>query len=100
MLDGAARSEIDVREVWTDVGDDEKNEISNMTMTDTQLRLAPIYADEILPLELFMARTGLRKSSIRRMRRDGFVVRRVGRRSFVKGGDFIAWYDQHAPTIA
>jgi hypothetical protein len=53
--------------------------------------LAIIIADAVYPLEVFKVRTGLETASIRNMRRQGFVVRRIGRRSFVSGREFIAW---------
>jgi hypothetical protein len=69
-------------------------------MTTTHLQLEPIIADAIYPLPEFMRRTGLQKQSIREMRRTGLIVRRIGRRSYVRGADFIAWYSEHAPKVA
>jgi hypothetical protein len=62
-------------------------------------QLAPIAADSIYPLDCFMRRTGLAKSAIRAMRRNGFVVRRIGRRSYVWGRDFQDWVENHAEII-
>jgi hypothetical protein len=60
--------------------------------------LAPILADAVYPLDDFKLRTGLETASIRRMRRSGLIVRRIGRRSYVRGSDFLAWYE-NAPQV-
>lgn len=62
-------------------------------------QLAPIVADAIYPLPIFMKRTGLAKAAIRTMRRNGLTVRRIGVRSYIKGADFIHWFDNHAEEI-
>ena len=60
--------------------------------------LAPIVAEAVYPLDDFKRRTGLESASIRKMRQQGFVVRRIGRRSFVRGMDFLAWCE-NAPQV-
>ena len=62
------------------------------------VRLAPIVADAVYPLSDFKRRTGLEASSIRKMRQQGLVIRRIGRRSFVLGSDFLAWCE-NAPQV-
>jgi hypothetical protein len=62
--------------------------------------LAPIAANEIYPLAVFKRRTGLESASLREMRRNGFVMRRIGRRSFVRGSDFLSWYDNAKQVTA
>jgi hypothetical protein len=61
--------------------------------------LTPIVADAVYPLPDFKRRTGLESASIRKMRQQGFVVRRIGRRSYVRGSDFLAWYE-NAPKVS
>ena len=60
--------------------------------------LAPIMAEAVYPLEDFKQRTGLESASLRKMRRQGLVVRRIGRRSYVLGRDFLAWFET-APQV-
>jgi hypothetical protein len=73
-------------------------------MTDdvlkTDEKIAPIIGDAIYPLPLFMKHTGLAKSAIRMMRRSGLIVRRVGRRSYIRGRDFCSWFDDHAEQVS
>jgi hypothetical protein len=61
--------------------------------------LAPIVADAVYPLDDFKRRTGLESASIRKMRQRGLIVRRIGRRSYVRGSDFLAWYE-NAPQVS
>jgi hypothetical protein len=70
----------------------------SVAIAPKQSTLAPIAADVVYPLEDFKLRTGLESASIRKMRRHGFVVRRIGRRSFVSGREFIAWAE-NAPQV-
>ena len=70
---------------------------SSTTTPTTQLE--PIVQDAIYPLSTFMLRTGLQKSAIRQMRRQGLIVRRIGRRSYIRGSDFLAWYDACAEKV-
>ena len=62
--------------------------------------LQPITENAVYPLSTFMRRTGLAKSAIRQMRRQGLIVRRIGRRSYIRGSDFLAWYDACAEKVA
>jgi hypothetical protein len=61
--------------------------------------LAPLRADEIYPLSIFMQKTGLGSKAMRMARKAGLVVRRVSTRSYVKGADFSQWLDSQ-PSIA
>ena len=61
--------------------------------------LAPIVANAVYPLEVFKRYTGLEKASIRKMRGQGFSVRKIGKRHFVIGSDFLAWYET-APMVS
>lgn len=62
--------------------------------------LAPIIADAVYPLEVFKRRTGLETASIRKMRRSGLVVRRIGRRSYLRGSDFLSWFENAPQVVA
>lgn len=62
--------------------------------------LGPIFANAIYPLSEFMRLTGLRTASIREMRRVGLIVRRIGRRSYIRGSDFLSWYEKQAEIVA
>ena len=54
--------------------------------------LGPIRGDDTAyPLPVFASLTGLQTTGIRRARRRGLVVRRVGRRAYVVGADWIAF---------
>ncbi len=52
-----------------------------------------IRADCAYPLEDFKPRTGMGVAALRTARRNGLIVRRVGRRAFVLGRDFIAYLE-------
>jgi hypothetical protein len=67
-------------------------------LTSAGAELTPIIADAIYPLEDFKRRTGLESASVRKMRQQGFVVRRIGRRSYVRGSDFLSWFE-NAPQV-
>ena len=62
--------------------------------------LDPIIADAIYRLPDFMRRTGLEEVSVRKMRKSGLIVRRIGRCHYVRGSDFLDWYNQHAEPVA
>lgn len=62
--------------------------------------LEPIVVDAIYPLPEFMRRTGLEEASVRRMRKEGLIIRRIGRRSYVRGSDFLDWYNTNADQVA
>jgi hypothetical protein len=47
-----------------------------------------IRADEVYTLAEFERRTGLSRSAVRAMRREGFRVCRLSKRGFVRGSDF------------
>jgi hypothetical protein len=68
-------------------------------MTPTSHDLAPIEAGTVYPLPIFCQRTGLERASLRRMRANGFRVLRVGKRSYVIGGDFLRYIDEHADRV-
>lgn len=67
---------------------------------DTSSELAePIIANAIYTLREFMRRTGLEEASVRKMRKAGLIVRRIGRKSFVLGSDFLDWYNNRAEQV-
>lgn len=51
--------------------------------------LGMILPDAVYPLATFMALTGLSRSAVREMRRNGFKVLRASKRGFVRGRDFL-----------
>lgn len=51
--------------------------------------LGPIEPDVLYPLAVFQKRTGFRRESRAKLRREGLPIRRVGRQRFVLGRDFI-----------
>jgi hypothetical protein len=53
-----------------------------------------IRADVTYPIETFLQRAGLTKSSLREARRRGLKSYRVGKRTFVHGADFLAFITQ------
>jgi hypothetical protein len=59
----------------------------------------PIIADAVYRLPDFMRRTGLEEASVRKMRRTGLVVRRIGRCHYVRGDDFLDWYNNFAEQV-
>ncbi len=52
--------------------------------------LAAIRADEALTVPDFLQRTGLGQKSLRRTKREGLPVRRIGRRCYIIGADWLA----------
>ena len=58
-----------------------------------------IQADTVYPLEVFYKLTGLEKAAVRKMRGKGFAVRRIGRRSYIIGSDFLSYCDAQ-PAIS
>jgi hypothetical protein len=50
--------------------------------------LAPVLLAAVYPLAVFKAITGLDNWALRKARRSGLQVRKVGRRHFVRGSDF------------
>lgn len=50
---------------------------------------------KVYPLPQFSEMSGLGARAIRSARRKGLRVRRVGRRGFVSGDDFIDYLEQH-----
>ena len=57
--------------------------------------LGPVEPNVLYPLLDFMARTGLGRTAMRSARRSGLIVRYVGGRGYVMGGDFIAWLQRN-----
>jgi hypothetical protein len=55
-----------------------------------------IAADSIYTLDEVNDRLGLGKSALRTARREGLIVKRIGRRGFVLGRDLIAWFEKSA----
>ena len=55
-----------------------------------------VSADCLYTLDEIEARLGLGKKALRTARRDGLMVKRIGRKGFVRGRDLIEWFDKHA----
>ncbi len=58
-----------------------------------------IRADECYPLDVFARVSGLGRHALRRARRDGLVVRRVGLRSYVLGADWMTYLERRARVV-
>jgi hypothetical protein len=58
-----------------------------------------VRAGECYTLPEFRRRTGLENAAIRSARRAGLIVRRVGRRSYVLGDDFLEFLRTHADRV-
>lgn len=65
-------------------------------MASTATHPAEIRADTAYALPDFMARTKLGWKSIRRARREGLRVTKIGNRSYVRGSDWL----EHLATVA
>jgi hypothetical protein len=55
-----------------------------------------INADSLYTLDEIRDRLGLGKSALRTARREGLVIKRIGRRAYVHGGDLIDWFQRSA----
>ncbi len=62
-------------------------------------KLSEIHPDVMYPLQEFQERSGLGKAAMREARQKGLTVRKVGRRHFVLGKDFIAYVQEHAAVV-
>ncbi len=62
-------------------------------------KLGEIHPDVMYPLPEFQERSGLGKAAMREARQKGLKVRRVGRRHYVLGKDFIAYVEEHAAVV-
>lgn len=56
--------------------------------------MGPIREGECYPLELFKRNTGLSVWAFREAKRAGLKVRRVGRRGYVLGADWLAFLNR------
>ena len=50
-----------------------------------------IQADSVYPVSTFLRRLGLGRHSLNAMRRQGLPVRSIGRRTFIDGGEAVAF---------
>lgn len=55
--------------------------------------------DEVLSLAEFSKRTGMGPAAIRNASRRGLIVRRVGKRSFILGRDFLDYVAEHGRPV-
>lgn len=53
---------------------------------------------EIVPLSELAVRLGLGVSAIRRARRQGLKIRKIGRKKFVLGRDLVAFLESRPPS--
>lgn len=58
-----------------------------------------IRSDSMYTLDELNERLGLGKAALRKARREGLTVRRIGRRSYVLGEDLISWVKQAARPV-
>jgi hypothetical protein len=68
-------------------------------MTAAIERAGEISIGSIYTLAELDHRLGLGKAAIRKARREGLIVRRIGRKSFVLGEDLIAWFKASARPV-
>ena len=57
--------------------------------------LAEIRPEVLYPLDRFQKIAGLGKWAMRTARKNGLPVRKVGRRKYVRGSDFLAYVEKH-----
>jgi hypothetical protein len=58
-----------------------------------------IHADACYSLIDLRTKLGIGQWALRKMRRNGLIVRRYGRRSFVLGRDLIAEIERHGKVV-
>lgn len=68
-------------------------------MREAQSTLAEIRPDSLYPLPLFKTMAGLGDWAMREARRRGLVVKKVGRRHFVKGSDWITYTEKVGEVV-
>ena len=61
--------------------------------------LSEISRDSIYPLDVFMTHSGLSQAALREARRNGLKVRRIGRRSFIVGEDFLKYVMENGKLV-
>jgi hypothetical protein len=61
-------------------------------MAATTTKPGEIRADSLYTLDELMDRLRLGKAALRKARREGLIVKRIGRRSYVLGRDMIEWF--------
>jgi hypothetical protein len=62
-----------------------------LVMTAAALNVGEIRADAIYTLSALDQQLGLGKAALRKARREGLTVRRIGRKSYVIGSELIEW---------
>jgi hypothetical protein len=63
------------------------------------MSLVPLRAGDVYSLEAFAEVTGMREAAVRRLRRQGLPIRRVGLRSFILGEDFADFVKEHGKIL-
>lgn len=58
-----------------------------------------IRSDTAYTIDALNANFGIGKGALRQARRQGLIVRRIGRRSYVLGRDVIAWMESNAKVV-
>jgi len=58
-----------------------------------------IDANSLYTLDEVHQRLGLGKTALRTARRQGLIVKRIGRRGYVRGADLLAWFDRAAQDV-
>jgi Helix-turn-helix domain len=71
----------------------------HLSMAINNPQFGEIDANSLYTLSEISRRLGLGKAALRTARRQGLVVRRIGRRSYILGADLIAWFKQAARTV-
>ena len=68
-------------------------------MNPTNLKTGEICFGSLYTLDAINERLGIGKAALRKARREGLIVRRIGRKSFVLGEDLIAWVKRSARSV-
>lgn len=58
-----------------------------------------INAESLYTLDEIHDRLGLGKAALRTARRDGLVVKRIGRRGYVSGRSVLDWFENSAKQV-
>jgi len=58
-----------------------------------------IQADCLYTLDEIKSRLGLGTAALRTARRQGLIVKRIGRRGYVRGCDLLDWFEREAQSV-
>jgi hypothetical protein len=58
-----------------------------------------ISGDSLYTMDELQLRLGLGRAALRAARREGLIVKRIGRRAYCYGRDVITWFEQSARRV-